>query len=104
MIITTSGQVAGRSIVRTIGLVTGNTIRARHVGQDTIAWVKKLVGGEIEEYTSLLADARKEAVERMVKEAEKQGANAIIAVRLATAEIMQGASEILAYGTAVVLE
>jgi uncharacterized protein YbjQ (UPF0145 family) len=104
MIITTCDQVAGKNIVKTIGLVNGNTIRARHIGQDIVAGLRNIIGGEINEYTKLLADARDEAVGRMVKEAEKQGANAIVAVRLSTAEIMQGASEILAYGTAVVLE
>lgn len=104
MIITTCDQVAGKTIVKTIGLVSGNTIRARHIGQDIVAGLRNIIGGEINEYTKLLADARDEAVGRMVKEAEKQGANAIVAVRLSTAEIMQGASEILAYGTAVVLE
>ena len=104
MIITTSGQVEGKKIARTLGLVKGNTIRARHVGRDIMAGLRGLVGGEITEYTKMLAEAREEAIQRMVEDAEKQGANAIIGMRFTTSMVMQNASEILAYGTGVVLE
>jgi uncharacterized protein YbjQ (UPF0145 family) len=104
MIITTSDQVAEKTIARTIGLIRGNTIRARHVGQDFMAGLKKIVGGEISAYTEMMSEAREEAIQRMVADAKSQGANAIVGMRLATSMIMQNASEVLAYGTAVVLE
>jgi len=104
MIITTSGYVEGKSIVRTIGLVKGNTIRARHVGRDIMAGLKGIVGGEISEYTKMMSEAREQAIKRMVEDAEAEGANAVVSMRLATSMIMQNASEVLAYGTAVVLE
>jgi len=104
MIITTSGQVEGKKIARTLGLVKGNTIRARHIGRDIMAGLRGLVGGEITEYTKMMAEAREEAIQRMVEDAEKQGANAIIGMRFTTSMIMSNASEILAYGTGVVLE
>ena len=104
MIITTSAQVEGRRIARTIGLVKGNTIRARHVGRDIKAWGKSMVGGEITDYTQMMSEAREEAIQRMLEDAEKKGANAIVSMRLATSMIMQNASEELAYGTGVVLE
>jgi len=104
MIITTADRVEGRAIARTIGLVKGNTIRARHVGRDIRAGLKSLVGGEITDYTKMMSDAREQAIQRMVEDAEKKGANAIVSMRLATSMIMQNASEVLAYGTGVVLE
>ena len=104
MIITTSGQVEGKTIARTVGLVKGNTIRARHVGKDVMAAFRNIVGGEITEYTKMMSEAREEAIQRMVEDAEKKGANAIVSMRLATSMIMQNASEVLAYGTGVVLE
>ena len=104
MIITTSGYVEGKSIVRTIGLVKGNTIRARHVGRDIMAGLKGIVGGEISEYTEMMSEAREQAIKRMVDDAEAKGANAVVSMRLATSMIMQNASEVLAYGTAVVME
>jgi uncharacterized protein YbjQ (UPF0145 family) len=104
MIITTSDHVEGKSIVKTIGLVKGNTIRARHVGEDFMAGLKKIVGGEIGQYTKMMSEAREEAIKRMEEEAKSKGANAIVGMRLATSMIMQNASEVLAYGTAVVLE
>jgi len=104
MIITTSDQVEGKTIARTIGLVRGNTIQARHVGKDIRAGLKSIVGGEITDYTEMMASAREEAIQRMVEDAKSQGANAIVGMRLATSMIMQNASEVLAYGTAVVLE
>ncbi len=103
MIIATSGQVEGKTIVKTMGLVKGSTIRARHLGRDIMAGLRGLVGGEITEYTKMMAEAREEAIQRMVEDAEKNGANAIVSMRLATSMIMQNAAEVLAYGTAVVV-
>jgi len=104
MIVTTSGEVEGRKIVSTIGLAKGSTIRARHLGKDIMAGLRGMVGGEITEYTKMMAEAREEAIQRMVEDAKKQGANAIVSMRLATSMIMQNAAEVLAYGTGVVLE
>ncbi|HVL68150.1 MAG TPA: YbjQ family protein [Vicinamibacterales bacterium] len=96
--------VAGHRIVRSFGLVYGNTIRARHVGRDILAALKNVVGGEIEEYTKLMAEAREQALDRMSAEATRRGANAVINIRFSTSYIMGSASEILAYGEAVVLQ
>jgi uncharacterized protein YbjQ (UPF0145 family) len=104
MIITTSAQVEGKTITKTIGLVKGNTIRARHLGKDIMAVFRGMVGGEITEYTKMMAEAREEAIQRMIEDAQKQGANATVSMRFTTSMIMQNASEILAYGTGVVLE
>jgi len=104
MIITTSDTVAGKRIVETLGLVKGNTIRARHLGRDLLAALRNVVGGEVVDYTKMLAEAREQALDRMVAEAEKRGANAIVTLRFATSMLMQGAAELLAYGTAVVVE
>ncbi len=104
MIITTSGQVEGKTIARTVGLVKGSTIRARHLGRDVMAGLRGLVGGEISEYTKMMAEAREEAIQRMVEDAEKKGANAVISMRFGTSMVMQNAAEVLAYGTGVVLE
>ena len=104
MIITTTPSVEGKTIARTIGLVRGNTIQARHIGKDFRAGLKGIIGGEITDYTEMMASAREEAVQRMVEDAKKQGANAIVSMRLATSMVMQNASEVLAYGTGVVLE
>ncbi len=104
MIITTSDQVEGKTIAKTIGLVKGSTIRARHLGRDIMAGMRGMVGGEVTEYTKMMAEAREQAIQRMVEDAEKQGANAIIGMRFTTSMVMQSASEILAYGTGVVLE
>ena len=104
MIITTSDQVAGKTVVKTIGLVRGNTIQARHIGKDFRAGLKGIVGGEITDYTEMMSSAREEAIQRMEAEAKSKGANAIVNMRLATSMIMQNAAEVLAYGTAVVLE
>ena len=103
MIITTSAQIEGKTITRTIGLVKGSTIRARHLGRDIMAGFRGMVGGEITEYTKMMAEAREQATQRMVEDAEKQGANAIVSMRFTTSMVMQNASEILAYGTGVVL-
>ena len=104
MIITTSDQVEGKKIVKTVGWVKGNTIRARHLGRDIMAGLRAMVGGEVTEYTKMMAEAREQAIHRMIEDAEKQEANAIIGMRFTTSMIMGGASEILAYGTGVVLE
>lgn len=104
MIVVTSSEIAGKRIVRTLGIVRGNTIRARHVGRDIMAALRNLVGGEVSEYTKLMGEAREQAIDRMVEEARGLGANAIVDVRFTTAMIMQGAAELLAFGTAVVVE
>jgi uncharacterized protein YbjQ (UPF0145 family) len=104
MIIVTTDFVLGKTIKKNLGLVRGNTIRARHLGRDIMAFLRNIVGGEITDYTKMMAEAREQAIDRMVEEAESLGANAIINVRFTTSMIMQSASEILAYGTAVVVE
>jgi len=104
MIVTTSGQVEGKSIVKTIGLVKGSTIRARHMGRDIMAGLRGMVGGEITEYTKMMAEAREQALQMMIEAAEKEGANAVVNMRFGTSMVMSNAAEVLAYGTAVVLE
>lgn len=104
MIISTTSTVSGQRVVRTIGLVRGNTIRARNIGRDIGAVLRSLVGGEISEYTKLMGEAREQAIDRMAEEAKQLGANAVLGVRFTTSEVMAGAAELLAYGTAVVLE
>lgn len=104
MIMVTSDFIAGKTIKKTLGLVRGNTIRARHIGRDIKAGLKNIVGGEITDYTKMMAESREQALDRMVEEAEGLGANAIINVRFTTSMIMQSASEILAFGTAVIVE
>lgn len=104
MIVTPSATVAGHRIVRTLGIVHGNTIRARHIGRDIIAGLKNIVGGEIHEYTKLLAESREQSVDRMVAIATQRGANAVINVRFSTSYIMANAAEILVFGDAVVIE
>lgn len=103
MIITTSESVPNQQITQILGIARGSTVRAKNIGSDIFAGLKNIVGGEIQEYTKLQADAREQALQRMQEDAEKLGADAIIAVRLQTSAIAQGASEILAYGTAVKL-
>ncbi len=103
MIITTADRIEGKAITKTIGLVKGSTIRARHLGRDIMAGLRGIVGGEITEYTKMMAEAREEAIQRMVEDAEKKGANAIVSMRFTTSMIMQNAAEVLAYGTGVVL-
>ena len=100
----TTDFVPGKTIKKTLGLVRGNTIRARHIGRDIIAFLRNIVGGEITDYTKMMAESREQAIDRMIGEAEELGANAIINVRFTTSMIMQSASEILAYGTAVIVE
>jgi uncharacterized protein YbjQ (UPF0145 family) len=104
MILVTSDEVPGRKIVKTLGLVRGNTIRARHVGKDLLAVLRGLVGGEITDYTKMIAESREQAIDRLVDEAKSLGANAVVGLRFTTASMMQGAAELLAYGTAVVIE
>lgn len=104
MIIATTDEVPGKRIVKTFGLVRGNTIRARHVGNDIVAALKNLVGGEISEYTKLMGESREQAIDRMKSEAERLGANAVVGVRCTTSMVMAGAAELLVYGTAVQLE
>jgi uncharacterized protein YbjQ (UPF0145 family) len=104
MIITTQDELADYKIVETYGMVKGNTIRARNIGRDIMAGLRNIVGGEITEYTKMLAESREQALDRMVAEAEALGANAITAVRFTTSAVMQGAAELLAYGTAVKVE
>jgi uncharacterized protein YbjQ (UPF0145 family) len=102
--LTSTQDIPGIKIVKTLGLVKGNTIRARNLGRDIIAALKNLVGGEIEEYTKLLAQSREQAMDRMIASAEELGANAIVGIRFSTSYIMQSAAEIMVYGTAVVVE
>lgn len=104
MILVTTETIPGKTIKKTLGLVRGNTIRARHVGRDISAALKNIVGGEIKDYTKMMAESREQSIDRMVDEAESLGANAIIGLRFTTSMIMQSASEILAYGTAVIVE
>lgn len=103
MIVVNTPQVAGREIAESLGVARGSTVRARNVGRDIFAGFKSIVGGEIHEYTKLLADSRESAIERMCQDAERMGADAVINVRFTTSAVMQGAAEILAYGTAVKL-
>ena len=103
MIVSTTAEVPGRNVVRVIGLVKGNTIRARHVGTDIVASLRTLIGGEIPEYTKMMSGAREQAIDRMIADAEAQGADAIIEMRMTTSMVMRGAAEILCYGTAVKL-
>ncbi|HIE91495.1 MAG TPA: YbjQ family protein [Acidobacteria bacterium] len=104
MIVVTANRVSGMRVVRTLGLVRGNTIRTRHIGKDIMAVFRNIVGGEVAEYTKLLGESREQALDRMVEEATELGANGIISVRFSTSMIMGAAAELLAYGTAVVLE
>ena len=104
MIIATTDQIEGKRIVKTIGMAKGSTIRARNVGRDIMASLRNLVGGEVTEYTKMMAESREQAIERMVEDAEKQGANAIVGAKFTTSMVMSNAAEILAYGTAVVVE
>jgi len=104
IMMTTSDEVPGYRVVRAVGPVRGNTVRTRHVGHDIMAVFKTLVGGEVENYTKMIAESREQALDRMCDEALRRGANAVVAVRFCTSEIMTGAAELLAYGTGVVLE
>ena len=101
MIISTQDELTDFQITKTLGLVRGNTIRARHLGKDILAGLRSVVGGEISEYTKMLAESREQALDRMIAEAQRLGADAIVGMRFATSPVMQGAAELLAYGTAV---
>lgn len=104
MIVVTTDYIPGEEIIETFGMARGSTVRARNIGRDIVAGLKNIVGGEVSEYTRLMADAREEALERMIKDARKLGADAVINVRFMTSNVMTGASEILSYGTAVKLK
>ena len=104
MIITTTEQIEGMKVKKTLGLVRGSTIRARHLGRDIMALFRNVVGGEISEYTKLMAESREQSIKRMTDEAESLGANAIVSTRFVTSMVMSGAAELVAYGTAVVVE
>ena len=104
MLVSTLEQVPGKRITRMLGLVKGNSIRARHLGHDLMAGLKNIVGGEIADYTKMIAETREQALDRMLAQARNNGANAVLGVRFATCEMMDHAAEILVYGTAVILE
>ena len=104
VILATTDTIAGKRITRTLGLVRGNSVRARHIGRDILAVMRNVVGGEVPEYTKLVAEAREQALDRLVEQARELGADAVVAVRFQTTEMMQTAAELLAYGTAVLLE
>lgn len=101
MILTTTETIPGMRIDKVYGIVRGNTIRARHIGKDIMAGFKNMVGGEINDYTKMMAEAREQAIDRLIEDAEQRGANAVIGLRFTTTSMMQNASELLAYGTAV---
>ena len=104
MLITTQDQLEEYNIKRTLGMVQGSTIRARHIGTDILAGLRNIVGGEVHEYTKMLAESREQALDRMKTEANELGANAIVCMRFTTSTIMSGMAEFLAYGTAVIVE
>ncbi len=104
MLIVTTDEIPGKRVVKVIGLVRGNTIRARHIGRDIIASLRNIAGGEIVEYTKMIAESREQAIDRMIDEAKEKGANAILTLRFTTASMMENAAELLAFGTAVVVE
>ena len=102
MLIVTTFEVPNKRIVETLGIVKGNTIRARHIGKDIMAGLRGVVGGELHEYTKLLAESREQAIDRMVEDAEALGANAIVGMSFTTSVMAQGSAELMAYGTAVI--
>jgi len=104
LIVVTTEHIEGKRVTETLGLVKGSTIRARHMGRDIMAGLRNVVGGEVKDYTVMLAQAREEALGRMIDQAEKMGANAIICTRFVTSMVMSGAAEMVAYGTAVKVE
>lgn len=104
MIVVSTDYIPGKKIVKIVGLVRGNSVRVRHIGRDIMAGLRTIVGGEVYEYTKMLAETREQALDRMVEEAIKADADAVINVRFSTSQIMKGAAELLAYGTAVVIE
>jgi len=104
MLLSTTETIHGKKIIKHLGLVRGNTIRARHIGRDIMAIIRHIIGGEITDYTKMMAESREQAIDRMIEDAQKLGANAIVSIDFSSQMIMGGASEILAYGTAVVVE
>ncbi len=104
MIVATSDTIAEKKVVKTLGIARGNTIRARHLGRDIAAVFRNMIGGEITEYTKLMGESREQSIDRMIDQAQQMGANAVVGVRLTTSMLMGGAAEIVAYGTAVVVE
>ena len=104
MIIATTESIPGKKIVKVLGLVRGNTIRSRHLGKDIAAVFKNMVGGEIHDYTKMMAESREQALDRLIQDAESIGANAVLGLRFATTSMMQAAAELLVYGTAVIVE
>ena len=104
MILATTDSLPGKRITKVLGLVKGNTIRARHIGRDVMAGLRNLVGGEIVDYTKMLAESREQALDRMIAQAAELGANAVVGIRFVTSYVMGGAAELLAYGTAVVIQ
>ena len=104
MLIASTFDIADKKIVKTLGLVKGNTIRARHIGRDIMAGLRGIVGGELHEYTKLLAESREQALDRMIEDAEKLGADAVVGVSFSTSVMSQGAAELMAFGTAVLIE
>lgn len=103
MILITTNQIPGREVKQILGLVKGNTIRAKHIGKDILAGLRNIIGGEVKEYTEALNEAREQAFSRMIKSAEELGADAVIGIRFTTSQVMAGAAELLVYGTAVKL-
>jgi uncharacterized protein YbjQ (UPF0145 family) len=101
MILATIDKIAGKEITEVLGLVRGNTIRARHLGKDIMAGLKNIVGGEITDYTKMMAESREQSIDRMTEEAKNLGADAIVGIRFTTSSVMQGAAELMVYGTAV---
>ena len=104
MLIASTFDIADKKIVKTLGLVKGNTIRARHIGRDIMAGLRGIVGGELHEYTKLLAESREQALDRMIEDAQKLGADAVVGVSFSTSVMSQGAAELMAFGTAVLIE
>ncbi len=104
MLLSTTDTIHGKRIVKHLGLARGNTIRARHIGRDIMAIIRHMIGGEITDYTKMMAESREQAIDRMIEDAQKLGANAVVHMSFSTQMVMGGASEILAYGTAVVVE
>ena len=104
MLIASTFDIADKKIVKTLGLVKGNTIRARHIGRDIMAGLRGIVGGELHEYTKLLAESREQALDRMIEDAQKLGADAVVGVSFSTSVMTQGAAELMAFGTAVLIE
>ncbi len=104
MLITSTFDIADKTIVKTLGMVKGNTIRARHIGRDIMAGLRGIVGGELHEYTKLLAESREQAIDRMIEDAQKLGADAVVGVSFSTSVMSQGAAELMAFGTAVLIE